>query len=75
MQIVGILASTYILDKWGRKTTMVLGNVLTIIGAFILYLAPSYPVLLCGSVVCGLAMGILYSPGFLLLSEICLIRY
>lgn len=60
-QILGLLASGYLSEIYGRKKTMVLANAVMIAAIFLLFFAPNVEILLIGYVVCGIPWGIFQS--------------
>ena len=49
MQMVGNLLTGFLMDRYGRKLTLVMSSVVVVIASAILSFAPSYPFLLLGS--------------------------
>ena len=50
MQMVGNLLSGFLMDRYGRKPTLVISSAIVIVASAILSFAPNYPLLLLG---CG----------------------
>ena len=75
MQMVGNLLSGILLDKYGRKATLIGSSVVVIIASSILSFAPNFEVLLAGCLMNGSAVGVVRPAIGLYLSEIALVRW
>jgi len=75
MQMVGNLLSGILLDKFGRKPTLIGSSLVVILASAILSFAPSYGVLLAGCLLNGSAVGCVRPAIGLYLSEISLVRW
>ena len=75
---VAILSTTLfsglISDFLGRKKTLLLGQIIILLGWFFLYLAPGFIILMMARCMMGVGVGIAYSTVCMFLSEIALIR-
>jgi len=62
------------MERFGRKNTVTISCVMVIIASLILYLAPSYEMLLVGCLLNGTSVGLVRPAIILLLLEISLVR-
>jgi len=74
MQMVGNLLASWLMDRIGRKKTLVVGSILNIIASAFLSFSINFEMLLVGSIVNGTSCGLLRPPLILLIIEISLIR-
>ncbi|XP_031635118.1 facilitated trehalose transporter Tret1-like [Contarinia nasturtii] len=70
-QPIGSMLSVFITDPLGRKRAMIIVNIPLAFGWFILYKANSVWAVFLGSIVLGLSVGLLESPIYVYLGEIC----
>jgi MFS family permease len=75
MQMVGNLLSSYLMDRLGRKLTIVGSSAVVILASAILSLAPSYPLLLLGCLLNGSSVGCVRPAVGLYISEIATVRW
>ena len=73
--MVGNLLSGYSVEKIGRRWTLIVSNVAILVTWIATYWAPNFAVLLTARIVKGVFYGIMKPVGYLLLSEISLIRF
>ena len=75
---VAILSTTLfsglVSDFLGRKKTLLLGQIIILLGWFFLYLAPGFIILMVARCMMGVGVGIAYSTICMFISEIALIR-
>lgn len=57
--LIGALASSFIADKWGRRTTMIIACLLFLVGGSLQAAAPTLWTLYAGRAVAGLAIGLM----------------
>ena len=72
--LAGLLIGRYVVDVVGRRRVLVVSIILIKAGALMLFFAPSYPFIICASVVYNFANGMILNSSYLLLSETSLIR-
>lgn len=70
MQMVGNILSGYLMDRFGRKLTIILSSIVVILASCLLSFAPSYPLLLLGCLLNGSSVGCIRPAVGLYLSEI-----
>ncbi|PSN43829.1 hypothetical protein C0J52_10065 [Blattella germanica] len=70
-QPLGSLASGVLTELMGRKRVMVLLNIPFLVGWVLIWLAPSYEVLLVANVIHGLSMGLVEAPICTYVGEVC----
>ena len=75
MQMVGNLLTGFLMDRYGRKLTLVLSSTVVIIASAILSFAPSYPFLLLGCLLNGSSVGCIRPAVGLYISEIATVRW
>ena len=75
MQMVGNLLSGFLMDRYGRKPTLVLSSAIVIVASAILSFAPSYPLLLLGCLLNGSSVGCVRPTVGLYISEIATVRW
>jgi len=75
MQMFGNLLSGVLLDKFGRKHTMIGSSLMVVLASAILSFAPNYAILLVGCLLNGSAVGVVRPAIGLYLSEVSLIRW
>ena len=75
MQMAGNLLSGLLMDRLGRKLTIVLSSFFVIAASALLSLAPSYPILLLGCLLNGSSVGCLRPAVGLYISEIATVRW
>ena len=72
--MVGNLLSGFLMDRYGRKPTLVLSSAIVIVASAILSFAPSYPLLLLGCLLNGSSVGCVRPTVGLYISEIATVR-
>ena len=75
MQMVGNLLSGILMDRFGRKHTLIGSSLVVIMASAILSFAPSYEILLAGCLLNGSAVGVVRPAIGLYLSEMSLVRW
>ena len=75
MQLVGNLLSGFLLNRFGRKNTIIVSSAAVILASVILTLAPSYNLLLLGCFLKGSAVGVVRPSVGLYISEISTVRW
>ena len=75
MQMVGNLLTGFLMDRYGRKMTLVLSSTVVILASAILSFAPSYPFLLLGCLLNGSSVGVIRPAVGLYISEIATVRW
>ena len=75
MQMVGNLLSGFLMDRYGRKSTLVFSSTIVIAASAILSFAPNYPVLLLGCLLNGSSVGCVRPTVGLYISEIATVRW
>ena len=75
MQMVGNLLTGFLMDRYGRKMTLVLSSSVVIVASAILSFAPSYPFLLLGCLLNGSSVGVIRPAVGLYISEIVTVRW
>ena len=75
MQMIGNLLSGYLMDRFGRKMTLIGSSAVVTLASAILSFAPNYETLLCGLFLNGSAVGVIRPAIGLYLSEISLVRW
>jgi len=73
-RMVGCILTGVLSERIGRRPTILISIIITSLGAFAMYLADSFWLLLAGSVVVGFGTGITLNPSYSLLAEISTIR-
>ena len=75
MQMVGNLLSGFLMDRYGRKSTLVFSSTIVIAASAILSFAPNYPLLLLGCLLNGSSVGCVRPTVGLYISEIATVRW
>lgn len=73
--MIFVLLSGFVNDALGRKKSLILGQIIILIGWVSMYLAPTFSILISGRFFMGVGTGIVYPINCLYLSEIALVRY
>ncbi|XP_021374805.1 solute carrier family 2, facilitated glucose transporter member 12-like isoform X2 [Mizuhopecten yessoensis] len=68
--MIGSLFGGFVIDKYGRRLTIILNAVVFLVGAFILALSTSYPLILFGRLVIGIAVAVSATGECVYISEI-----
>ncbi|XP_033738281.1 solute carrier family 2, facilitated glucose transporter member 10-like [Pecten maximus] len=68
--MMGSLFGGFVIDKYGRRMTIILNAGVFLVGAFILALSTSYPLLLFGRLVIGIAVAVSATGECVYISEI-----
>ena len=71
--MIFVLLSGFVNDALGRKKSLILGQIIILIGWLSMYLAPTFPILISGRFFMGVGTGIVYPINCLYLSEIALV--
>ena len=72
--IVFTFGAGFVYETLGRKNALRGGQAMIFLGWVILYMAPSYPLLLIGRITMGVGLGVTFPTTSVYLNEICLIR-
>ncbi|XP_059083417.1 uncharacterized protein LOC131880741 [Tigriopus californicus] len=72
--MTGTLSSGILADRFGRKRTLILSTSIILLGWVLLYLSEDFYLLLVSRCIGGLGCGITMPSGYMLLSEIALLR-
>jgi len=75
VQMFGNLIAIPLVDRLGRKVTLVLSSFLLLTASMVILLAPSYPLLLSGCILAGTSVGIIKPATGLYISEVATVRW
>ena len=74
-RVLGIMLSSFLADRFGRKPCLIVGAVSQIVSSASIYFCTTYISLMVALSLNGLCVITVMVPSYSLLSEICLIRY
>ena len=72
--MLGTLSCGFLADAVGRRMTLLVSVVIILVAWVVIYLATGFPVILISRAVNGFGAGIIQPAGYLILSEISLVR-
>jgi len=75
VQMFGNLIAIPLVDRLGRKLTLVLSSFLLLTASMVIRLASTYPILLSGCVLAGTSVGIIKPATGLYISEVATVRW
>ena len=74
-QMLGNLVAVVLTERFGRRRCMVGAAIMIVLGCLLLYSSVNYAMVMVSCILCSSSIGLLRPSGYLLLSEVCLIRY